>query len=185
MMNSLLRKDLEDARDGPTAQRMRDLENQVLLLQGVAGPNATNILEDLKLENQQLQNRVDNVQREVDNAKRDMRAYNNGIEHKEDKALIEALQNKLAQANVQNESAVHNLQKKLREEEVKRIKTEKLLRRASWRLGFVLGFVANGNEEIVQWIEDNEELLQERMRTDLALLVSEETIKDEELMEDE
>ncbi|KAI4712232.1 hypothetical protein J4E89_002498 [Alternaria sp. Ai002NY15] len=164
MMNSLLRKDLEDARDGPTAQRMRDLENQVLLLQGVAGPYATNILEYLKLENQQLQKRVDNVQREVDNAKRDMRAYNNGIEHKGDKAMIEALQKKLAQTTAQNESAVRELHKKLREEEVKRIRAEKRMRRADERLGSALGLMGHTAEEIVQYIKDDESFVEEQMR---------------------
>ena len=168
MMNSLLREDLRDARDGTTAQRVRDLENQVLLLQGVAGPNATNILKDLKLENQQLQKRVENVQREVDNAKRDIRAYNNGIEHREDKAMIEALQNKLAQAKIQNQSAVRELQKKLREEEVKRIRAEKRVRRADERLGSALGLMGHTDEEIVQYIEDYEWLVEEQMRTDEA-----------------
>ena len=185
MMNSLLREDLRDARDGTTAQRIRDLENQVHLLQGVAGPNATNILKDLKLENLQLQKRVDNVQREVDNAKRDIRAYNNGIEHREDKAMIEALQNKLVQTKTQNESTVRNLQKKLREEEVKRIRTEKWLRRVSGRLRHALGSMGHTDEEIVQWAEDDESLVEEQMRTNKALLASEEIIKDEELMEDE
>ncbi|KAI4644934.1 hypothetical protein J4E93_005732 [Alternaria ventricosa] len=185
-MNSLLRKDLREARDGITAQRLRDLETQVHLLQGVVGPDKTNILRDLKLENLQLQKRIDNVQREVDNAKRDIRAYNNGAEHKEDKAMIEALQNKLVQAKAQNESAaVRNLQKKLREEEVKSIRAEKRVRRADERLAYALGLMGHTDEEIVQYIEDDERLVEEQMRTDEASLVSEEIIKDEELMENE
>ena len=125
------------------------------------------------------------MQREVDNAKRDIRAYNNGIEHKGDKAMIEALQNKLVQTKTQNESTVRNLQKKLREEEVKRIRTEKWLRRVSGRLRHALGSMGHTDEEIVQWAEDDESLVEEQMRTNKALLASEEIIKDEELMEDE
>ncbi|KAI4666346.1 uncharacterized protein J4E79_002384 [Alternaria viburni] len=170
-LNSQLRKDLREARDGTTVQRMKDLESQVLLLQEAAGPNKASILKDLKLENVQLQKKVENLQRKVKNAERDVRAHNNSIEDREEKVVLKGRGHKLAQAKAQSDLAVRNLKKQLKQEQKTRKRVEDRWRKAEERLAHLTGL--EGNEA-----EMTEELLNDEESMDQNI------IKDEELMED-
>ncbi|KAI4675104.1 uncharacterized protein J4E88_008008 [Alternaria novae-zelandiae] len=148
-LNSLLRKDLREARDGTTVQRMKDLENQVLLLQEATGSNKASIIKDLKLENQQLQKKVENLKRRVKNAERDIRAYNNCIN-----------------------LAVRNLTKKLKWEQKTRKRVEDCWHKAEERLAHLTGL--EGNEaEMTEELLNEEESMKEDLIKDEDLMESE------------
>ncbi|KAI4625981.1 hypothetical protein J4E80_003115 [Alternaria sp. BMP 0032] len=171
-MNSQLRKDLREARDGTTVQLMKDLESQVLLLQEAIGSNKASIIKDLKLENLQLQKKVENLQREVKNAERDVRAHNNSIEDREEKVVLKGRGHKLAQAKAQSDLAVRNLKKKLKQEHNARRRVEDRWRMAEARLARFTDL--EGHEaEMTEGLLNGEEPMDQNI------------IKDEESMEDE
>ncbi|KAI4694982.1 uncharacterized protein J4E84_001606 [Alternaria hordeiaustralica] len=171
-LNSQLRKDLREARDGTTVQLMKDLESQVLLLQEAIGSNKASIIKDLKLENLQLQKKVENLQREVKNAERDVRAHNNSIEDREEKVVLKGRGHKLAQAKAQSDLAVRNLKRKLKSEHKARKRVEDRWRLAEARLARLTGLEGDGAEVTEELLNEEESM-------------EEDVIKDEDLMESE
>ena len=151
---------------------MKDLQAQTILLQEAAGPNKVSIIKDLRLENLQLQKKVENMQREVKNAERDVRAYNNSIEHKEEKTVIKKLEDELAQAKAQNDLAVRNLKKNLKREQKTRKRVEDRWHKAEKRFARFTGPEGHG-AEMTEDLLNNEEFMEQNI------------IKDEELMNEE
>ncbi|KAI4632071.1 uncharacterized protein J4E87_001542 [Alternaria ethzedia] len=170
-MNSRLRKDLREVRDGTRVQQMKDLESQVLLLQEAVGPNKASIIKDLKLENLQLQKKVENLQREVKNAERDVRAHNNSIENREEKVVLKGRGHKLAQAKAQSDLAVRNLKKQLKQEQKTRKRVEDRWRQAEARFARFTGPEGHGAEMTEELLNEEEVIEQNIVKDEESMVV--------------
>jgi len=180
-----LEMELRQAHDEFSAQRMKDIEKNLIFTQAaITTPKRPGTIKHLLLENLQLQKRLKEMQQEVETTKRDAEAYNNSIEHKtdkEDKEVIRQLWDNVAAEQARNRElnlSLQNQGKKLREEGRKRRKAEERLREAAERLERFTGVEEYPSEASEEELEEGEILEDEEIMEQVF-------IKDEELMEDE
>jgi len=180
-----LETELRQAHEEFSAQRMKDIEKNLIFTQAaITTPKKPGTIKHLLLENLQLQKRLEEMQQEAETTKRNAEAYNNSIEHKkdvEDQEVIRQLWVNVAAEQARNRElnlSLQNQGKKLKEEGRKRRKAEERLREAADRLYRFTGFEEYPSEESEEELEEGE-ILED------AEVAERVFIKDEELMEDE
>ncbi|KAI4933454.1 uncharacterized protein J4E92_003121 [Alternaria infectoria] len=180
-----LETELRQAHDDFSAQRMKDIERNLIFTQAaITTPKKPGTIKHLLLENLQLQKRLEETQQEVETTKRNAEAYNNSVEHKkdvEDQEVIRQLWDNVAAEQARNRELKLNLEhqgKKLKAEGRKRRKAEERLREVADRLYRFTGFEEYPSEESEEELEEGEILEDEEIMEQVF-------IKDEELMEDD
>ncbi|KAI4926179.1 hypothetical protein J4E85_006471 [Alternaria conjuncta] len=179
-----LETELRQAHDEFSAQRMKDIERNLIFTQAaITTPSKPGTIKHLLLEKLGLEKRLAEMQQEIETTKRNAEAYNNSIEHKtdkEDKEVIRQLWDNVAAEQARNRKLKLNLEhqgKKLKAEGRKRRKAEERLREAADRL-----YRFNGFEEYPS--EESEEELEEGEILEDAEVVEQVFIKEEALTED-